>query len=87
MRITDVLYAVPNIMVAVIIVSLFGASTLTLLIALCVYAATNFARITRASVMAVAAMDEVEKRQMRPFSLIACSAAAYGTAAGHLPLG
>jgi len=60
MRITDVLYAVPNIMVAVIIVSLFGASTLTLLIALCVYAATNFARITRASVMTIRGEEYVE---------------------------
>ena len=60
MRITDVLYAVPNIMIAVIIVSLFGASTLTLLIALCVSAATNFARITRAAVMTIRGEEYIE---------------------------
>lgn len=60
MRLTDVLYAVPNIMIAVVIVSLLGTSAVNLLIALAIPAATNFARIARASVMTLRGQEFVE---------------------------
>ncbi len=60
MRINDVLYAIPNIMIAVVIVSLLGTSTVNLLLALCVSAATSFSRIARASVMTIRGQEYVE---------------------------
>ena len=42
MRIVDVFYSIPNIMIAVVIVSLLGTSTVNLLIALCFTCATSF---------------------------------------------
>ena len=63
MRATDILYAIPNIMIAVVIVSLLGASTLNLLLALCVTCATSFARIARASVMTLRDQEYIEAAQ------------------------
>ncbi len=60
MRVNDVLYAIPNIMIAVVIVSLLGTSTFNLLLALSVSAATNFSRIVRASVMTIRGQEYVE---------------------------
>ena len=60
MRTNDILYAIPNIMIAVVIVSLFGTSTLNLLLALCVTVATSFTRIARASVMTIRGQEYVE---------------------------
>ncbi len=60
MRINDMLYAVPNIMIAVVIVSLFGTSTFNLLLSLCVTVATAFTRIARASVMTIRQQEFVE---------------------------
>ena len=60
MRLTDVLYAIPNIMIAVVIVSLLGSSTINLLLALSISAATNFARIARASVMTIRGQEYIE---------------------------
>lgn len=60
MRLNDVLYAVPNIMIAVVIVSLLGSSTFNLLLALSISAATNFARIARASVMTIRGQEFIE---------------------------
>lgn len=60
MRLTDVLYAVPNIMIAVVIVSLLGTSTINLLFALSISAITCFARIARASVMTIRGQEYVE---------------------------
>ena len=60
MRATDILYAIPNIMIAVVIVSLLGTSTVNLLLALCVTCATSFARIARASVMTLRDQEYIE---------------------------
>ena len=60
MRTNDILYALPNIMIAVVIVSLFGTSTVNLLLALCVTVATAFTRIARAAVMTVKGQEYVE---------------------------
>lgn len=60
MRVNDILYAIPNIMIAVVIVSLFGTSTFNLLLALCVSASTSFVRIARASVMTIRGQEYIE---------------------------
>jgi peptide/nickel transport system permease protein len=60
MRVNDILYAIPNIMIAVVIVSLLGTSTFNLLLALCVSASTSFVRIARASVMTIRGQEYVE---------------------------
>ena len=60
MRIVDVFYSIPNIMIAVVIVSLLGTSTVNLLIALCFTCATSFTRIARAAVMTIRDQQYVE---------------------------
>jgi len=60
MRTNDILFAIPNIMIAVVIVSLLGTSTLNLLLALCVSASTSFVRIARASVMTIRGQEYIE---------------------------
>jgi len=60
MRVTDMFYAIPNIMIAVVIVSLLGTSTFNLLLALCFTCATSFVRIARASVMTIRGQEFIE---------------------------
>jgi len=60
MRANDILYSIPNIMIAVVVVSIFGTSVASLLLSLCVTAATSFARISRAAVMQVRGQEFVE---------------------------
>jgi len=60
MRINDVLYAIPNIMIAVVIVSLLGTSTFNLLLALSISAATTVSRVARASVMTIRGQEFIE---------------------------
>ncbi|MEG1942192.1 MAG: ABC transporter permease [Angelakisella sp.] len=60
MRCVDVFYSIPNIMIAVVIVSLLGTSTINLLIALCFSCATSFCRIARAAVMTIRDQEYVE---------------------------
>lgn len=60
MRCVDVFYSIPNIMIAVVIVSLMGTSLVNLLIALCFTCATSFARIARAAVMTIRDQEYVE---------------------------
>ena len=60
MRGIDIFYSIPNILKAVVIVSLLGTSTINLIIALAISCATNYARIVRASVMTVRDLEYVE---------------------------
>lgn len=60
MRCVDVFYSIPNIMIAVVVVSLLGTSTVNLLIALCFTCATSFCRIARAAVMTIRDQEYVE---------------------------
>lgn len=60
MRANDILYSIPNIMLAVVIVQLMGRGTLSLLVALSISSATSFAKITRASVMTIRGQEYVE---------------------------
>jgi len=60
MRANDILYSIPNIMIAVVVVSIFGTSPLSLLLSLCVTAASSFTRITRAAVMQIRGQEFIE---------------------------
>lgn len=60
MRGIDIFYSIPNIMTAVVIVSLLGTSTVNLMIALAFSCASSFSRIVRASVMTIRDQEYVE---------------------------
>ncbi|HIU03089.1 MAG TPA: ABC transporter permease [Candidatus Onthocola gallistercoris] len=60
MRFIDIFYSIPNIMIAVVIVSVLGTSTVNLVIALSFSAATGFCRVVRAAVMTVRDQEYVE---------------------------
>ena len=60
MRANDILYSIPNIMIAVVIVSVLGTSTVNLLLALCVFCTTSLSRIVRASVMTIRDQEYIE---------------------------
>lgn len=60
MRGVDIFYSIPNIMTAVVIVSLLGTSTVNLMIALAFSCASSFSRIVRASVMTIRDQEYVE---------------------------
>ena len=60
MRANDILYSIPNIMLAVVIVQLLGKSIGSLLMALSISSATSFAKITRAAVMTIRGQEYVE---------------------------
>ena len=60
MRLLDVLYAVPGILLAIAIVAAFGTSTSNLIIALSIGSVPTYARTVRASVMGLAGSEFVE---------------------------
>lgn len=60
MRATDIFAAVPNMLMAIVIVSALGANTLNLMIAVGVTSVPQFVRITRASVLTVRSQEYVE---------------------------
>lgn len=60
MRATDIFAAVPNMLMAIVIVSALGANTLNLMIAVGVTSIPQFVRITRASVLTVRSQEYVE---------------------------
>jgi len=60
MRANDILYAIPNIMIAVVVVSILGTSPSSLLFSLCISAASSFTRITRAAVMQIRGREFIE---------------------------
>ena len=60
MRLTDIFYSIPYIMIAVVVVSILGTSMSSLLFAMALGTFCNFARIGRASVMTVRDMEFVE---------------------------
>ena len=60
MRFMDIFAAIPSIMLAIALVAVMGASTLSLIIAVGICAIPKFARITRASVMTVRSQEFVE---------------------------
>lgn len=60
MRIMDILMAVPSILMAMIIVAVFGASTVTLIISLGISTIPTFTRVARSSVLTVREQEYVE---------------------------
>jgi peptide/nickel transport system permease protein len=60
MRLLDILYAVPGILLAIVIIAAFGSNTVTLIIALSVGAIPTYARTMRANVLMVSNFEYVE---------------------------
>ena len=60
MRLLDVLYAIPGILLAIAIIAAFGANTTNLIIALSVGSIPTYARTMRANVLMVSNLDFVE---------------------------
>ena len=60
MRAIDIFYSIPNILTAVVIVSVLGTSTVNLIIALAFSCASSFGRIVRAQVMTIRDKEFVE---------------------------
>lgn len=60
MRLLDVLYAVPGILLAIAIIAAFGSSTLNLIIALSIGSIPTYARTMRANVLMVSNLEFVE---------------------------
>ena len=60
MRITDIFIAVPNILLAIAIVSALGQSTLNLMVAIGICSAASFVQVSRAAVLTVRNNDYVE---------------------------
>lgn len=60
MRLLDILYAVPGILLAIAIVAAFGANTMNLILALSIGAIPSYARTVRATVMSISNNEFVE---------------------------
>ncbi len=60
MRITDIFAAIPNILMAIVVVSALGQGIINLMIAVGLCSIPQFVRITRASVLTVRDQDYVE---------------------------
>ncbi|WP_407951594.1 ABC transporter permease [Planococcus sp. A6] len=60
MRLLDILYAVPGILLAIAIIAAFGANTVNLIIALSVGAIPTYARTMRANVLMVSNLEYVD---------------------------
>ncbi|ONI37944.1 peptide ABC transporter permease [Candidatus Epulonipiscium fishelsonii] len=60
MRLLDVLYAVPGILLAIAIIAAFGVSTMNLILALSIGGIPSYARTVRATVMSLAGQEFVE---------------------------
>lgn len=60
MRVLDILYAVPGILLAIAIIAAFGSSTVNLIIALSIGSIPTYARTMRANLLMVANLDYIE---------------------------
>ncbi|WP_028546269.1 ABC transporter permease [Paenibacillus taiwanensis] len=60
MRLLDILYAIPGILLAIAIIAAFGANTVNLILALSIGAIPSYARTMRANVMLVSTYEFVE---------------------------
>lgn len=60
MRFSDILYAIPGILLAIAIIAAFGANTVNLILALSVGAIPTYARTMRANVLLVSTYEFVE---------------------------
>lgn len=60
MRVTDIFAAVPNMLMAIVIVSALGANTMNLMISVGVTSIPQFVRTTRAAVLTVTGQEYIE---------------------------
>lgn len=60
MRVLDIFYAVPAILLAIAIIASFGASTMTLIMAISVYGIPVYARLVRATVLSITHYEYIE---------------------------
>lgn len=60
MRLLDILYAIPGILLAIVIIAAFGSNTVTLILALSAGAIPTYARTMRANVLMVSNYEYVE---------------------------
>ena len=60
MRVLDVLYAIPGILLAIAIIAAFGSNTINLIVALSIGSIPTYARTMRANIMIVAKLDYIE---------------------------
>lgn len=60
MRLLDILYAIPGVLLAIAIIAAFGANTTNLIIALSVGSIPTYARTMRANVMMISNLEYVE---------------------------
>lgn len=60
MRLLDILYAIPGILLAIAIIAAFGANTVNLILALSLGSIPTYARTMRASVLYVSTFEFVE---------------------------
>lgn len=77
MRFADILNSIPGILLAMVIVTVFGKTTTNLIIACSVMNISAFLRVTRASVMAVGGQEYVEASR-------AIGKTDFGTLFGHV---
>ncbi|WP_299743374.1 ABC transporter permease [uncultured Rossellomorea sp.] len=60
MRLLDILYAIPGILLAIVIIAAFGSNTITLILALSVGSIPTYARTMRANVLMVSNYEYVD---------------------------
>ncbi|MEM5593526.1 ABC transporter permease [Niallia circulans] len=60
MRLLDVLYAIPGILLAIVIIAAFGSNTITLIIALSVGSIPTYARTMRANILMITNLEYIE---------------------------
>ncbi|MED3790917.1 ABC transporter permease [Niallia alba] len=60
MRLLDILYAIPGILLAIVIIAAFGSNTLTLILALSVGSIPTYARTMRANVLMISNLEYIE---------------------------
>lgn len=60
MRVVDVLLAFPGILLAILIVSIFGSSYVNVVVALAFFSVPTFARIARASTLSIRNLDYIQ---------------------------
>lgn len=77
MRFADILNAIPGVLLAMVIVTVFGKTTLNLIIACSIMNISGFLRVTRASVMQVGGQEYVEASR-------AIGKTDFGTLFGHV---
>lgn len=68
MRLLDILYAIPGILLAIAIIAAFGANTVNLILALSLGAIPTYARTMRASVLYVSTFEFVEAARALGYS-------------------